>query len=164
MQKNKMKKIMTEKLKASELGSWCNQKIIKKLKPETFVLLSGNLGVGKTFFVQTVIRLLGGEKVFSPTYSLINNYQTKSFEKVYHVDLYRLKDDEDLESTGFWDLFNDKALVFIEWADRLNLSRLPLEWKKIQIHIQQKEDENNRHYSWSVVHHQAYLEFGANIP
>ena len=136
-------------LKTCELDSWCSQKIIGELKPGTLVLLFGGLGTGKTFFVRRIIHLLGGGKVFSPTYSLINNYQTKSFEKIYHVDLYRLKDDEDMESTGFWDLFNDReSLVFIEWADRLKLSQLPLNWKKIQIHIQQKEDENSRDYTF----------------
>ncbi len=152
-------KTTTENLKARELGQWCNQELIRELKPGTLVLLSGDLGVGKTFFVQTVIQLLGEEKVLSPTFSLINNYQTKSFEKIYHVDLYRLKDDEDLESTGFWDLFNDKkALVFIEWADRLKISQLPLDWKKIQIHIQQKEDRDSRHYTWSVIHLKKFHE------
>ena len=142
----------TKNLKVPELDQWCNQKLIGEFEPGTVILLFGDLGVGKTFFVQTVIRLLGGEKVFSPTYSLINNYQTRSFKKIYHVDLYRLKDDEDMESTGFWDLFNNRVLVFIEWADRLEFSQLPIDWKKIQIHIQQGENRDSRHYSWSVIH------------
>ena len=137
-------------LKVSELDSWCVEKVIDELKPGTLVLLFGGLGAGKTFLVQRIIHLLGGDKVFSPTYSLINSYQAKVFEKIYHVDLYRLRDNEDMESTGFWDLFNDgRNLVFIEWADRLEPSFLPLDWKKIQIHIRQTGDANSRDYNWS---------------
>ncbi len=132
---------------ASELGAWCRLKFTEELEPGTFILLFGDLGVGKTFFVQTVIDIMGGEKAFSPTYSLINYYRTKAFKDVYHVDLYRLRDDEDVESTGFWDIFcNEKGLVFIEWADRLKLSQLPLDWKKIQVHIRQGKNGESRNY------------------
>ena len=135
------------KLKVNELGAWCED-LVREFGSKTLLLLFGDLGVGKTFFVQTVIDVMGGEKAFSPTYSLINHYRTKNFKNIYHVDLYRLDDDEEIESVGFWDLFDDqKALVFVEWADRLKFSELPLDWKKIKVFIQYGEDEQSRGYS-----------------
>ena len=143
-------KLGEKNLKPHELDSWCRW-LIGKLEPKTLILLFGELGVGKTFFVGKLMEAMGGEKSLSPTYSLINHYQTGVFENIYHVDLYRLKDDEDLESTGFWDLFWDpKALIVIEWAQRLNFSYLPLDWKKIQIHIQEQEDPESRYYLASL--------------
>jgi tRNA threonylcarbamoyladenosine biosynthesis protein TsaE len=62
-----------------------------------------------------------------------------------HVDLYRLESEEDLESTGFWDLFGQKkGLVVIEWSDRLNQDLLPLNWYKVKVDIAKPANPNER--------------------
>ena len=103
------------------------------LPTRAVILLSGALGAGKTQFVKC---LVGEEKaVSSPTFTLHNQYNTQ-FGSVDHVDLYRLESDEDLESSGVWDLFeNESGYIIVEWADRLEASILPPDWNKISIHI-----------------------------
>lgn len=91
-----------------------------KLKPGSILLLSGAMGAGKTLWVRSVVEALGGKWVSSPSFAVIQRYDTK-IGGIDHVDLFRLKNDADLESTGFWDLFDDrKNIVFIEWADRFS--------------------------------------------
>jgi tRNA threonylcarbamoyladenosine biosynthesis protein TsaE len=91
----------------------------KKLKPGSILLLEGPMGAGKTLWVRSVVEALGGKWVSSPSFAVIQRYDTK-IGGIDHVDLFRLKNDADLESTGFWDLFDDsRNIIFIEWADRL---------------------------------------------
>ena len=53
----------------------------------------------------------------SPTYSIINNYHSKEFGNIYHLDLYRLKNIEELFDIGIEEILNEKAYIFIEWPD-----------------------------------------------
>lgn len=112
------------------------------LKPRSLVLLEGPVGAGKTELVRSVSLALGAEAedIASPSYGILHSYQTAKSERisqVEHVDLYRLEDEEDLESTGFWDLFSAKdSVVFIEWADRLEPGSLPRNWSITRIVIE----------------------------
>jgi tRNA threonylcarbamoyladenosine biosynthesis protein TsaE len=93
---------------------------LKKAPKPFFVFLEGDLGVGKTTFVQSVLKNLGiKERVKSPTYTLIEQYNTTEF-LIYHLDLYRLQDARELENLGITDLFIEPALFFIEWPKQLN--------------------------------------------
>lgn len=87
----------------------------------TVVGLYGNLGSGKTAFVQCVADILGvKEYLTSPTFVIMKSYKlsTFNFQLLTHVDAYRLKSGEELRKLGFDDLFRDPAnLIFIEWAD-----------------------------------------------
>lgn len=66
----------------------------------------------------------------SPTFSIINQYPC-SQKTIYHVDLYRLEDESDIESTGFWDLFREEeALIFIEWAEKIPDDQWPKNWSR----------------------------------
>lgn len=86
----------------------------KKLKKGDIVCLDGEMGTGKTVFVQGCVKALGYRyEVNSPTFTLCNEYITESL-KILHYDLYRITNDDDLFSTGFYD--NDGDIVFIEWA------------------------------------------------
>jgi len=125
-----------------------------KISRPCVVLMTGGLGVGKTQFVKLLANALGGSESFSPTYSLINEVPILE-GKLYHVDLYRSKGEEDIESTGFWELFSDeKGLVCIEWPDLINKSELPEHWNKIEVHMTQvKEDALLRNVSieWKIL-------------
>ena len=80
--------------------------------------LHGNLGAGKTTFARALLQALGvGERVKSPTYSLIESYPLAG-NAAHHLDLYRLADPEEVEWLGLPDLADLDALILIEWPER----------------------------------------------
>ena len=80
--------------------------------------LHGEMGAGKTTFVHAVCRELGvSEHVSSPTFSLINQYNSSSGETIYHIDLYRLKDTNEAFSTGVEDCLFSGCRCFVEWPE-----------------------------------------------
>jgi tRNA threonylcarbamoyladenosine biosynthesis protein TsaE len=90
-------------------------------KAGSLILLNGGLGAGKTTFVSLVVEVLGGEgsEVSSPTFSLHQTYKAQKLN-VDHMDLYRLESDQELHSSGFFEVLEERDhLRFIEWADRL---------------------------------------------
>ncbi len=137
----------TRELDLQGLKQWIPE-IISELGDRQILLLSGSLGAGKTAFTRELLLGLGCEEVFSPTYGLIHEYSVASYPLCFHVDLYRLEDEEDLESSGFWELFaNPQGLIIIEWADRLEESLYPLQWTKWAIQINKGSQQNTRNYT-----------------
>lgn len=117
----------------SELKDFWKE-LIPQFKERCILLLSGDVGAGKTTSVQIIAELMGFKDVQSPSFAIHLRYQADNGSGMDHIDLYRLQDDDDLESSGFWDIFaQDKGLVVIEWADRLNYDYLPLNWQKIEV-------------------------------
>ena len=81
------------------------------------LLLKGNLGAGKTTFTQSLLRALGSsDEVSSPTYALVNQYNTP-LGKVFHFDLYRLKSTQEVMDIGLEEYFGDAYLCIIEWPE-----------------------------------------------
>jgi tRNA threonylcarbamoyladenosine biosynthesis protein TsaE len=81
--------------------------------------LRGELGAGKTTFARALLHALGvGERVKSPTYSLIESYVGGSGMDIHHLDLYRIADPEELEWLGLDGLWRRGALVLVEWPQR----------------------------------------------
>jgi tRNA threonylcarbamoyladenosine biosynthesis protein TsaE len=82
------------------------------------ILISGEMGSGKTTLIkQILISLNVIDNISSPTFSIINEYTTKSKDLVYHMDLYRINKIEELEEIGFFEYLESGNLCFIEWGD-----------------------------------------------
>ena len=98
----------------------------------TTVALLGTLGAGKTRLVQAVAEALGvaADDVTSPTFVLQQIYQGR--HTIYHLDAYRLADEDEFLALGVDELFDSAALVFVEWADRV-AACLPRQYVEIRI-------------------------------
>jgi len=118
--------------------------LLKLFKERSLLLLEGPVGAGKTELVKALTQCLGIQETASPSFAIHHHYANRDVS-MDHVDLYRLESEDDLESTGFWDLFGaKKGLVVIEWSDRLNQDLLPLNWHKIKVQIEKLPAPNER--------------------
>lgn len=110
------------------------EEFIPHINDRCILLMSGEVGAGKTTSVQMIAQVLGMRDVQSPSFAIHLRYENAQGRALDHIDLYRLKDDDDLESSGFWDIFAQKqSLVVIEWAQRLDYDYLPLSWQRIEV-------------------------------
>lgn len=100
----------------------------KTLKNGDVVVLSGDLGAGKTAFTKGVARFFNLDGVTSPTYAYLNVYG----DKLYHYDCYRLSCGEDAERLGLTDYFGGDNICLIEWAENIE-DVLPENYKKVEI-------------------------------
>ncbi len=106
------------------------------MKPGQAIILIGNLGTGKTYFIKSVLKSFNINGASSPTFALINEYIGDM--KFYHFDFYRIERVKELYDIGFDEYMNDKeAIKFIEWG---NLFPSVLPHKRIEIEITLKDD------------------------
>jgi tRNA threonylcarbamoyladenosine biosynthesis protein TsaE len=116
------------------------KELASKMRAPLLVLLSGELGAGKTTLAKGIISGLGAaaeEDVTSPTFTLVHTFTGPV--KVYHVDLYRVSEVQEFDSLGLEDLFAEPAIVLIEWPERM---RLRTDWPVIRIDLEHvAEDE-----------------------
>ena len=112
------------------------------LRPGTVICLDGDLGAGKTLFVQNLAASLGVQgEVTSPTFNLMNLYEDGRLPLV-HFDLYRLEQEYELDEIGFYDYVESPdGLVLIEWAEKFP-ECLPED--HIALQIQRTDVENER--------------------
>lgn len=85
----------------------------------TVIAFSGEMGAGKTTFIQALCRQLGVTvEVNSPTFSLVNEYFTPEGDSIYHFDLYRIETPEELFDMGYEEYFFSGSLCLIEWPEK----------------------------------------------
>ncbi len=125
------------------------EKINSSDEKATIIALSGDLGVGKTTFVQQLAGVLGvPDPVTSPTFVLMKQYETNSqkFKTLLHMDAYRIDSEEELRPLRFDELLKKpKTLFCIEWAEKIKNS-LPKDTLYFHLEI----DQDNQHTIQSV--------------
>lgn len=114
------------------------------LVPGDVISLTGDLGAGKTTFVQGAARGLGvGEPVVSPTFVLVREYRGEV--PVYHLDVYRLDRLQEVIDLGFEDLLDPSGVIFVEWGDAID-ALLPDEHLRVELRT---DDGDARRLSFS---------------
>jgi tRNA threonylcarbamoyladenosine biosynthesis protein TsaE len=116
-----MENIIFEKVTSTteeteECGAHLASLIVENTSLPQFISLVGDLGTGKTAFTRGFASLAAaGAAVRSPTYTLVNEYRGK-VRPVFHFDVYRINDEDDLYSIGFYD-YLDEGICLVEWCD-----------------------------------------------
>ena len=118
------------------------REIAASLRPPVIVMLSGELGSGKTTLTKGIISGLGAareEDVTSPTFTLVHVFHNHC--KVYHVDLYRVENFQDLESLGLEDALGEQAVVVVEWPERFTFRT---DWPRVDIRLEHAGGDSRR--------------------
>jgi tRNA threonylcarbamoyladenosine biosynthesis protein TsaE len=113
-----------------------------RLRPRVLVLLSGDLGAGKTTLTKGIVSAIGAateDEVTSPTFTLVHRYDRAG--RAYHVDLYRISGAHDLETLGLEDVFSEDAVVIVEWPDKLTLR---VDWPVVRIQLEHVAEDTRR--------------------
>ncbi|QNM86886.1 tRNA (adenosine(37)-N6)-threonylcarbamoyltransferase complex ATPase subunit type 1 TsaE [Polaribacter pectinis] len=113
------------------------KEIIASVKNKT-LLFYGQMGVGKTTLIKEICRELGVlDNISSPTFSLVNEYQTSENNKVFHFDFYRIEDENEALDMGIEDYLYNNDWCLIEWPENVE-NLLPLE--SVAIHLSTLEN------------------------
>lgn len=113
-----------------------------KLRAPVLLLLSGDLGSGKTTLTKGIVSGLGAAKeedVTSPTFTLVHVFSNHC--KVYHVDLYRVENFQGLESLGLEDALSEQAIIIVEWSERFSFRS---DWPRVEIHLEHAGGDSRR--------------------
>jgi len=152
-----MEEIITHS--AEETTAW-GREFAKRLTAPMLVLLSGDLGSGKTTLTKGIVSGLGAaqeDEVTSPTFTLVHVYSAKSAvasvndtaasaaqpapPKVYHADLYRIESFHDFETLGLEEMFDTPSIAIFEWSERFPLKS---PWPQIRLHLEHAGADSRR--------------------
>lgn len=93
----------------------------------------GELGAGKTTLTKSCLKLLGSiDEGSSPTFSIVNQYQSTHHEPIWHLDLYRLKNTEEAFQAGIYDLIQGDGYYFVEWPELIE-EWMDADWLRLSI-------------------------------
>ena len=94
--------------------------LLENLGERKIIAFDGAMGAGKTTFVQMILKAMGVEEVQgSPTYSLVNEYESPMYGKIFHFDLYRLNSEEEAYDIGIEEMIYADHVCFIEWPTHI---------------------------------------------
>ena len=116
-----LKEIITNSPEETEAVGYQIAELIKNdLSVPSFIALYGDLGVGKTAFVRGFAKVFSPNAlVRSPTCALVNEYPSSSGRRVFHFDMYRITDEDDLYSIGYYDYLDDGSICLVEWSENI---------------------------------------------
>ena len=126
---------------SEETTAW-GREFAKRLGAPVLVLLTGDLGSGKTTLTKGIVAGLGAaseDEVASPTFTLVHVYGKAA--KVYHADLYRIESFHDFETLGLEDVFAKPAVVILEWSERFPLQS---PWPQVRIRLEHQGGDSRR--------------------
>lgn len=135
---------MTEQVithSAEETIAWGRQ-LAQTLQPPMLVLLSGELGTGKTTLTKGIVAGLHAaseDEVTSPTFTLLHEYGAG--HKVFHGDLYRIESFTDFETLGLEDVFSQPAIIILEWSEKFPLKSL---WPQLRLQLEHLGGDTRR--------------------
>jgi len=110
-------------------------------------LFHGEMGAGKTTLIKEVCEAIGvTDSMSSPTFSIVNEYESKDFKKVFHFDFYRIKNEAEAVDIGTEEYFYSHHPCFIEWAEKIP-SLIPATYAEVSIQV---EDDTHRTIVLSV--------------
>ena len=129
-----LKEIITNSPEETEAVGFSLAEMIRDdLSLPSFVALYGDLGVGKTAFVRGFTKVFSpAALVRSPTFALVNEYPTKTGRRVFHFDMYRITDEDDLYSIGYYDYLDDGSICLVEWSENIPYA-IPDEHIRVEI-------------------------------
>lgn len=126
-----------------KIGGELAQEMLLSSDLPRFVALYGDLGVGKTAFVRGFTKEIApSAKVKSPTFALVNEYKGPSCA-VFHFDMYRITDEDDLYSIGFYDYFDRNGICLVEWSENIEYA-LPDDYIRVDIKKCPSDDPDKR--------------------
>ncbi|PWS27865.1 tRNA (adenosine(37)-N6)-threonylcarbamoyltransferase complex ATPase subunit type 1 TsaE [Pedobacter yonginense] len=121
------------------------KQLIEFAATEKIFVFEGDMGAGKTTFIKKLCEALGvSDVVSSPTYSIVNEYESPNGQ-VFHFDFYRIKDIQEAYDLGYEEYFYGGAFCLIEWPERVK-ELLPDHYIKVEIAV---GDDNQRIFSFS---------------
>ena len=109
---------VTNDVETAEFGRQLAEKLTQLNKKRAYIAMRGEMGVGKTVFTRGFVSYFGHANVKSPTYTIVNEYRPMG-KRIYHFDLYRIEDGDDLESIGYHDYVESDAYCIVEWSERV---------------------------------------------
>jgi tRNA threonylcarbamoyladenosine biosynthesis protein TsaE len=110
------------------------EKLVRFAGDEKIFLFYGDMGAGKTTFIQSICKVLGTtELVTSPTFSIVNEYQGRD-SKIYHFDFYRLKKQDEALDMGYEEYFYSDNYCLIEWPEKI-AGLLPEHYVRVDIQV-----------------------------
>ena len=109
---------VTSDVETAEFGRQLAEKLTQLNKKRAEIAMRGEMGVGKTVFTRGFVSYFGHANVKSPTYTIVNEYRPMG-KRIYHFDLYRIEDGDDLESIGYHDYVESDAYCIVEWSERV---------------------------------------------
>ncbi|MGB7848707.1 MAG: tRNA (adenosine(37)-N6)-threonylcarbamoyltransferase complex ATPase subunit type 1 TsaE [Candidatus Acidiferrum sp.] len=129
---------------AEETIAW-GRKLAEKLQAPLLILLTGELGSGKTTLTKGIVAGLHAaqeDEVTSPTFTLVHEYGgVKDAKKVFHGDLYRVESFHDFETLGLEDVFVQPAIVILEWSEKFPL-KAP--WPQLRLRLEHLGGDSRR--------------------
>ena len=117
------------------------KQLIQSHSNERIFAFYGKMGAGKTTFIKSICKILGTEEIVtSPTFSIVNQYNTKNGENLFHFDFYRIKKTEEVMDIGYEDYFYSGSYCFIEWPEMIE-ELLPENFVYVKIEADEKGNE-----------------------